>query len=61
MTAAVFPESSPDATAEKADNEASAILAGCIFGKNKGERELAMRALVQQAAVSGGMRVHDEP
>jgi hypothetical protein len=36
MTAPVFPVSSPHATAENAGNAASAILAGHIFGKNKG-------------------------
>ena len=61
-----------DASAEDAGNRAFPILAGYIFGKNKGERKLAMTAPVTQtavpvkmemtapvtqAAVSGGMRV----
>lgn len=36
--------------AEKAGNTAFPILAGYIFGKNKGERKLAMTAPVTQAA-----------
>ena len=59
-------------TAEEAGNQAFPILAGYIFGKNKGERKLAMTAPVTQsavpvrldmtapvtqAAVDGGMRV----
>lgn len=59
-------------TAEEAGNQAFPILAGYIFGKNKGERKLAMTAPVTQsavpvrldmtapvtqAAVAGGMRV----
>ena len=61
-----------DATAEDAGSRAFPILAGYIFGKNKGERKFAMTAPVTQtaapvkmemtapvtqAAVSGGMRV----
>lgn len=61
-----------DATAEDAGNRAFPILAGYIFGKNKGERKFAMTAPVTQtaaplklemtapvtqAAVPGGMRV----
>jgi len=61
-----------DATAEDAGNLAFPILAGYIFGKNKGERKFAMTAPVTQtaepvklemtapvtqAAVAGGMRV----
>jgi len=61
-----------DATAEDAGNLAFPILAGYIFGKNKGERKFAMTAPVTQAAepvklemtapvtqtaVTGGMRV----
>ena len=61
-----------DATAEEAGSRAFPILAGYIFGKNKGERKfamtapvtqaavpvkMAMTAPVTQAAVSGGMRV----
>ena len=61
-----------DATAEDAGSRAFPILAGYIFGKNKGERKLAMTAPVTQtaapvkmemtapvtqAAVAGGMRV----
>lgn len=38
------------ATAEEAGNQAFPILAGYIFGKNKGERKLAMTAPVTQAA-----------
>ena len=60
------------ATAEDAGNQAFPILAGYIFGKNKGERKFAMTAPVTQtaapvkmgmtapvtqAAVAGGMRV----
>jgi hypothetical protein len=40
-----------DATADDAGNRAFPILAGYIFGKNKGERKLAMTAPVTQAAV----------
>jgi hypothetical protein len=40
-----------DATAEEAGRRAFPILAGYIFGKNKGERKLAMTAPVTQAAV----------
>jgi hypothetical protein len=61
-----------DARAEDAGNRAFPILAGYIFGKNKGERKFAMTAPVTQtaapvkmemtapvtqAAVQGGMRV----
>jgi SOUL heme-binding protein len=61
-----------DATAEDAGSQAFPILAGYIFGKNKGERKfamtapviqtaapvkMAMTAPVTQAAVPGGMRV----
>ena len=61
-----------DATAEDAGSRAFPILAGYIFGKNKGEKKfamtapvtqtaapvkLAMTAPVTQAALSGGMRV----
>jgi len=61
-----------DATAAEAGNQAFPILAGYIFGKNKGQRKLemtapvtqsaepvkmAMTAPVTQAAVAGGMRV----
>lgn len=61
-----------DATAEDAGNRAFPILAGYIFGKNKGQRKFAMTAPVTQtaapvkmdmtapvtqAAVPGGMRV----
>ncbi len=61
-----------DATAEDAGSRAFPILAGYIFGKNKGERKFAMTAPVTQtaapvkmemtapvtqAAVPGGMRV----
>jgi hypothetical protein len=60
------------ATAEDAGSQAFPILAGYIFGKNKGERKFAMSAPVTQtaapvkmemtapvtqAAVAGGMRV----
>lgn len=38
-------------TANEAGNRAFPILAGYIFGKNKGERKLAMTAPVTQAAV----------
>jgi hypothetical protein len=61
-----------DATADEAGNQAFPILAGYIFGKNKGEKKfamtapvtqtatpskMAMTAPVTQAAVPGGMRV----
>ncbi len=61
-----------DATADDAGSRAFPILAGYIFGKNKGERKFAMTAPVTQmamptkmemtapvtqAAVQGGMRV----
>jgi hypothetical protein len=61
-----------DTTAEEAGNQAFPILAGYIFGKNKGEKKFAMTAPVTQtavpmrmdmtapvtqAAVPGGMRV----
>jgi hypothetical protein len=61
-----------DAAAEDAGNKAFPILAGYIFGKNKGEKKfamtapvtqsaaplkMAMTAPVTQAAVPGGMRV----
>ena len=61
-----------DATAEEAGSRAFPILAGYIFGKNKGEKKFAMTAPVTQsaapvqmemtapvtqAAVPGGMRV----
>jgi hypothetical protein len=61
-----------DTSAEDAGNQAFPILAGYIFGKNKGEKKFAMRAPVTQtaapvrmdmtapvtqAAVAGGMRV----
>lgn len=60
------------ASADEAGNQAFPILAGYIFGKNKGERKFAMTAPVTQAAVpvkmemtapvtqsavAGGMRV----
>ncbi len=40
-----------DATADEAGNRAFPILAGYIFGKNKGERKMATTAPVTQAAV----------
>ncbi len=40
-----------DAAAEDAGNQAFPILAGYIFGKNKGAREFAMTAPVTQTAV----------
>ena len=61
-----------NATADEAGNQAFPILAGYIFGKNKGEKKLAMTAPVTQtaapvrldmtapvtqAAVAGGMLV----
>jgi SOUL heme-binding protein len=61
-----------DASAAEAGNQAFPILAGYIFGKNKGQRKLemtapvtqsaepvklAMTAPVTQGAVAGGMRV----
>ena len=61
-----------DATADEAGNQAFPILAGYIFGKNKGEKKFSMTAPVTQtavpvkmemtapvtqSAVAGGMRV----
>ena len=61
-----------NATADEAGNQAFPILAGYIFGKNKGEKKFAMTAPVTQtavpvkmemtapvtqSAVAGGMRV----
>jgi hypothetical protein len=61
-----------NSTAEEAGNQAFPILAGYIFGKNKGEKtfamtapvtqtavpvRMAMTAPVTQAAVAGGIRV----
>lgn len=40
-----------NATADDAGNQAFPILAGYIFGKNKGEKKMAMTAPVTQAAV----------
>ncbi len=40
-----------NSTAEEAGNQAFPILAGYIFGKNKGERKLAMTSPVTQSAV----------
>ena len=40
-----------DTSAEAAGNQAFPILAGYIFGKNKGEKKFAMTAPVTQAAV----------
>lgn len=57
MTAPVFLASSPDATAEKAGKKAVPVWAGCIFGKEKGERKLAVMTLLKQAAAPYGMRV----
>ena len=45
------------APASDAGNRAFPILAGYIFGKNKGERKLAMTAPVTQSAVTDGMLV----
>lgn len=60
MTAPAFPASSPDATAEKAGKKAFPVWAGCIFGKNKGERKVAMKFSVKQAAAPDGMRLKHE-
>lgn len=46
-----------DATSNDAGSRAFPILAGYLFGMNKGERKLAMSAPVTQAAVPGGMLV----
>jgi SOUL heme-binding protein len=46
-----------NSTADAAGNQAFPILAGYIFGKNKGEKKFAMTAPVTQAAVPGGIRV----
>jgi len=43
--------------AKDAGNAAFPILAGYIFGKNKGERKLAMTAPVTQSSAPGGFRV----
>ena len=69
----VVAEVTVDAPAARAGSEAFPILAGYIFGKNKGERKMAMTAPVTQdaapvkmamtapvtqaAAAAGGMRV----
>lgn len=45
-------ETTVTATESEAGNRAFPILAGYIFGKNKGERKLAMTAPVTQVAVS---------
>lgn len=50
-TAYVVAEVVLNATADEAGNQAFPILAGYIFGKNKGEKKLAMTAPVTQAAV----------
>jgi len=44
-----------DASAEDAGSKAFPILAGYIFGKNKGEKKLEMTAPVTQTAVPVGM------
>ena len=46
-----------ETSAEDAGRQAFPILAGYIFGKNKGEKKFAMTAPVTQAAVAGGTRV----
>ena len=44
-----------DASAEDAGNQAFPVLAGYIFGKNKGEKKFAMTAPVTQSAAPGRM------
>lgn len=44
-------------SADAAGNRAFPILAGYVFGRNKGEKKFAMTAPVTQAAVAGGVRV----
>ena len=46
-----------NATADEAGNQAFPILAGYIFGKNKGEKKLAMTAPVTQSAVPAKMEM----
>ena len=46
-----------DSTAEEAGSRAFPILAGYIFGKNKGERKLAMTAPVTQSAVPARLQM----
>ena len=46
-----------DGTASEAGNQAFPILAGYIFGKNKGEKKFAMTAPVTQAAVAVKMEM----
>lgn len=46
-----------DAGAEEAGSRAFPILAGYIFGKNKGERQFAMTAPVTQSAVPAPVRM----
>jgi hypothetical protein len=46
-----------NATAEDAGNQAFPILAGYIFGKNKGEKKLPMTAPVMQSAMPAPMRM----
>jgi len=46
-----------DATADDAGRRAFPILAGYIFGKNKGEKKLAMTAPVTQSAVAAKMEM----
>ena len=46
-----------DATAEDAGNQAFPILAGYIFGKNKGEKKFAMTAPVTQTAAPAPVRM----
>jgi hypothetical protein len=53
----VVAEAVLNASAEEASSQAFPILAGYIFGKNKGAKKFAMTAPVTQAAVPGGMRV----
>jgi hypothetical protein len=45
------------ATAEEAGNQAFPILAGYIFGKNKGEKKFAMTAPVTQSAAPARMEM----
>ncbi len=46
-----------NSTAEAAGSQAFPILAGYIFGKNKGEKKFAMTAPVTQSAVSAPVRM----
>jgi hypothetical protein len=50
-----------DTTADKAGNQAFPILAGYIFGKNKGEKKFAMTAPVTQMPASASTGANTSP